>query len=604
MQWRNSILNEIQFEPWSSGGRLARLRKVPLLVLCCIAAAASAWGHATLLHMEPSANTRLSDRPERVRLSFNERVESVFNSIRVVDREGKRVDWGESRLVGEGDTLEVSLTQIDAGPYTVLWRVNSVDGHQVQGHYGFGLRSEPPDETGMGHFVAAEPAPLGGYYMPVVRWAGLSGLVLWLGGLSFRMLVFLPAVGAVVTAEDSGNDFIGAASRRSTWILWAGAISFLGSELLALGGHAVTFTGLPLVQAISPSTLATVLATTSYGQWFAIRMLGACALLVLCLWALRPFGSKRGENGFGPRTGPLTGAGYGALGGLILVTVPLTGHARAVSQAAFIAVGSDWAHLAATAVWIGGLVHFGAVVRLADHGGNGGAALLGNLAGRFSRLAQVAVGVLLLSGVYNAWLHLPSWISFLSTAYGRVLLGKLAVLVPILWIAAVNRQRAVPALQRFALDPRSAREWASRFRKLIGAETVLGIAVLALAALLTSLPPAATVTAAGPLTLSKRNADMTVGLRLDPNRVGTNRAWVKLQDLHGRAMSDAKRVTLYVRSLDMDMGLETIQAQPQTEGDYGAEVVLSMAGRWQVSVEVTPERGDTFVTEFQVSPTL
>ena len=97
---------------------------------------------------------------------------------------------------------------------------------------------------------------------------------------------------------------------------------------------------------------------------------------------------------------------------------------------------------------------------------------------------------------------------------------------------------------------------------------------------------------------------MTVGLRLDTNRVGTNRARVTLQDLQGRMDSGAKRVTLYVRSLDMDMGLETIQAQPSPEGEYGAEVVLSMAGRWQVSVEVTPSHGDTFVTEFQVSPTL
>jgi hypothetical protein len=77
-----------------------------------------------------------------------------------------------------------------------------------------------------------------------------------------------------------------------------------------------------------------------------------------------------------------------------------------------------------------------------------------------------------------------------------------------------------------------------------------------------------------------------------------------LKDFDGRTRTDARRVTIYVRSLDMDMGLETVQAEPSPGGTYEAKVLLSMAGRWLFSVEVSPPQGDTFLTEFRVPTTL
>jgi copper transport protein len=220
---------------------------------------------------------------------------------------------------------------------------------------------------------------------------------------------------------------------------------------------------------------------------------------------------------------------------------------------------------------------------------------------RFSQMAKVCVVVIVATGVYNAWLHMPSWSSFLTADYGRVLLGKIILLVPMLLAALINWKRVLPALLSFAPRPEVARQWLGRYAGLLRAETALGVAILALVAVLTTLPPASAVTAGGPATQTVRQGAVSVSLSLTPNKVGSNQAVVVLRDAGGAAIADARRVTIYLRSLDMDMGLETFQAQPTSDGNYGAEVNLSMAGRWLVSVEVSPARGDTFITEFRIS---
>jgi hypothetical protein len=52
------------------------------------------------------------------------------------------------------------------------------------------------------------------------------------------------------------------------------------------------------------------------------------------------------------------------------------------------------------------------------------------------------------------------------------------------------------------------------------------------------------------------------------------------------------------------MGLQSVQAEPSLDGSYEAEVMLSMGGRWLFSVEVSPQEGDTFLTEFRIPTTL
>jgi len=211
--------------------------------------------------------------------------------------------------------------------------------------------------------------------------------------------------------------------------------------------------------------------------------------------------------------------------------------------------------------------------------------------------------VLVITGIYAAWLHMPNWRSFVSTDYGRVLSTKLLMIIPLFLIGLLNWRCVLPALARYSSEPRVALAQTRRLAALIKAEATLGGAVLLAVAFLTGLPPSTAVAMNGPVSMSQRNADanISVALTLDSGQVGTRRVVVALRDSKGRMVTNAKRVTLYLAMLDMNMGLETVEAEPLADGTYQAELALTMPGRWRVSVEVSPARGDTFVTEFNFS---
>ena len=586
---------------------VARGTTKKVLISCCCFALWTAChvsvvqAHASILQTEPPSGSQLAEAPDKVRLSFNERVEAIFNSIEVLDQEGRRIDDGSPHVVGEGDTLELGLKTLGAGKYTVLWRVNSLDGHQVQGHFGFGVKSAPPTEADMSHLSGPRQSLSLKVFTLVVKWAGLTAMMIWLGGISFWIVVLRPSLQGHWQTVGGQPALILAAVQRTCRILWSGAFVFFIMQFMALVAQGMIFADLPLMKALSSSTIQTMLTMTSYGQWWSLRMLLTLGLLALCAWQMRSNVLRRSEDGSSVRSNFPLALGSGVIGGLMLVTIPMSGHARAVSKATALAVAIDWAHLAGTAIWIGGLVFMWAVVLIVQGSQDEKPEFLSKLVSRFSRVARICVLVLLVTGIYSAWLHIPSWRAFVSTAYGVALLIKLFLVILILLIAAVNWRRVLPALAGFSQQPETYRKWAGHFRSLIKTETVLGIAILVAVAVLTSLPPATAVAMAGPVDLSKRNEEITVNLKLDSVKVGTVHSVVTLQDSTGRTIADAKRVTLFVRMLDMDMALETVEAQATPTGTFQADIALGMAGRWSISVQVSPPHGDTFVTEFNIS---
>jgi len=365
------------------------------------------------------------------------------------------------------------------------------------------------------------------------------------------------------------------------------------TEALWLWGKTAAMIGATMRQAASWPSLAAVLTTTRLGEWWTIRAVSALVLLALSALLFRPavLAKLRDAGGVALFTVP---------GGAILASIAATGHAQAVSRGVLAAEAADCVHLAATVVWMGGLVHLLMALAIARSDSPEGREFLSRVTSRFSNVAQYCVLALVASGIYNTWLHVPSWSSFLSSDYGSVLTAKLVLVLVIVGIAAINRQRVVPALHAFAHLPEKAIEFIQRLRRLVSAEVVLGALILALVALLTNLPPAATVVAAGPVSLSRKSGDFTVALMMDPNKVGKNQAVVTLTGRDGQQVPSAKRVAVYLRSLDMDMGLETVEAQPSPDGNYQAEVAFSMAGKWLVTVEVSPPQGDAFTAEFTI----
>ena len=104
-------------------------------------------------------------------------------------------------------------------------------------------------------------------------------------------------------------------------------------------------------------------------------------------------------------------------------------------------VGLDVVHLAAGAMWLGGIA--GLVVSFRS--GTEPVCSLAQVV-RFSTIAVVTVLVVVGAGLGMAWIVLPSLDDLVTTGYGLALLTKVALVIPVIGLGAYNRRRLVPPM--------------------------------------------------------------------------------------------------------------------------------------------------------------
>ena len=105
------------------------------MLLTCAAGAAS--GHGMLERAIPAADSTVHGSPAEVTLSFSQALEPAFSTLRVVDAGGKQIDREDKSLGADARQLRVSLPPLAPGPYRVIWRVLSKDGHVSSGDLTF-----------------------------------------------------------------------------------------------------------------------------------------------------------------------------------------------------------------------------------------------------------------------------------------------------------------------------------------------------------------------------------------------------------------------------------------------------------------------------------
>jgi copper resistance protein C len=98
----------------------------------------AAHAHAFLDHADPKVGSTVAAPPGAARLWFTEPLEPAFSSIAVLDANGHRVDAGQPQPDAHDPLLlQVPLTRLAPGEYTVVWRAVSVDTHVTQGRFTF-----------------------------------------------------------------------------------------------------------------------------------------------------------------------------------------------------------------------------------------------------------------------------------------------------------------------------------------------------------------------------------------------------------------------------------------------------------------------------------
>lgn len=257
-------------------------------------------------------------------------------------------------------------------------------------------------------------------------------------------------------------------------------VTLTAASVLQLGLTAAAMSGLPSAQSLSADVLGEVLAHTSYGAAWRVRM---CLLAGGLVWlGLGPITARFGVNGKSVTTG-LNVAGA-VLSAALLASLVWTGHAAsAISRARWWPVGV--LHAVAAGTWPGGLLPLAwMLARAGDDLRLIPAAM--TVTRRFSRLSVVAVLTLAGSGLVNAG-GLIGWSAAGWTGpYGRLVWCKLVLFAVMVALGAANRRlirRAGPGE-----NPRTIR----RLLRHVALECVLAVLVLAASeALAMTAPPTA-----------------------------------------------------------------------------------------------------------------
>lgn len=552
----------------------ARTTRVLLAVAAVGASAATAWAHAELSRAEPVPDSVIAQAPLQVRLQFSEAVEATPDAIVVRGPDGARADGGNARARDDAPSrVEASLDARVQGTYAVEWHVLSGDGHPISGSYIFSVGA-------VSHAGPRAPAAAG---RDAVLWQAL-GRFLHLCALV--AMVGLPAFAMIVLRGP-----------ESAWQgrLWSyggfGAPLFAAAALVMLAGQSLAFAGNLRLASL------TALLATHWGWLWTGRLVLAVLLLA---------GSWNGA--WGTRAGRLATLGLAAA---LLLLTSLNGHAAA-SEPVWLWLSLDWLHLAASVVWIGGLLALAfvvapAIARTSESDRN---SALVRVVPRFSTVALACVQVLLLTGVFATWAHVEGPAALTRQSYGQTLLVKWALVALAMLPAAVNllviRPRIAVAASAAGGRPAPAR----LFARLVAVEAGLAILVLAAAALLSALPPARRASPAPPpapepptrpiLTLTENVGDTLVGLELAGSEGTFTRFGVFLQDEQGGTLNAAQ---VRLRATPPEGSSEpVVSMRTALDGDrHRCAAHLGPPGRWTIEVLWQADGGREQTASFSLS---
>jgi len=550
--------------------RAARLLAVvTIAVATALAIADPASAHATLSGSNPTPGAVLTKAPAAVTLHFDEGVSTLPESLRVLGPDGSRADAGILHQSGDGSDIAVDLRgATKQGSYFVSWRVVSADSHPISGAFTFAIGTTSP-----------APAPAastdGGSGVTIAlglsRWAGYLGLVLLLGGGVF-LSVCWPT---------------GWQQRRARLLLTVGWVVGLAAALLGLAMKGPDDAGLGLSQAGRWDLVTEVLGTT-YGKAVIARLL---LLAGIAIWL--------GLRARTPRA-PLRWAGA-LVAVALLATFAATGHASAGSGRV-LAFPSDMLHLAAMAVWVGGLVM---MVTVLLHRGQRADADAAAAVPTFSRLATGSVAVLVVTGTYQSWRQVGSFPALAGTTYGRELMVKLGLVAVALSFGAAARiwvrrhyasspaaSSPVMVYAASAEDPQDPRPPVTRTEVTPAAMRTLrrSVAVEAVIAALILAVTTALVATASARTAYRPSIAETLQLGPDTAQVSAVPAGDRKMDLHvfffgpKGAPTDPEEVTATLRLPDQDLGPLPVTLQGLGGGHEVGTVAVPVTGDWTLTV--------------------
>lgn len=544
-------------------GWRSRATLLILIGLAVVLTTGTVSSHAFIERSDPEANAVVPALPSQAQLWFTEPVEPKYSYAQLFDSSGKLIATPESQVSGDQKQMTLPLpANLAKGTYTIQYRnVSAADGHPNAGYVPFTI-------GGQADVVVPSPPVSASAGSPPIwlntlgRWLSLLGITGAVGALLCWQWVILPSI---VTIAGPRRERMTRVIRN--FALACVAIGLIGSMIaLVVQAMAIAITA-------SVASIVDTLRDTNYGHVWIIRVILLAALGIVlgrrALWYGQPGG--RSWN-------VATAAAVIALAPYALIS-----HAAAQPIGQPAAIAADWLHLLATSAWVGGLLALTVSLVLATRGVPAAQrrAVYAVAIPRFSTLAIASVLILALTGFYASWLEIGNLPALLDTSYGRTLLMKLGLLVPLLLLGAANLRVIGPRLQRNART-------GTQFGCTVTAEVILAIAILVVVGLLTSLPTAReTLTAkTGQSSFHVFDQGVHATIRVAPAAVGVNRYDADIGLEKGDLPEETKVLLRVSRKGDVE-GIREIKLAKSSAGHYTASgSELSVVGSWQLELLV------------------
>jgi len=624
---------------------------VPLVFTFSFGFIGKASGHSVPDTYSLSPNTLVQNSkefPNNITIIFSERPDPKVSYIHVTDSAGNRIDDGIFRITGVNErqaTVIVDKNKIEDGVYSISWlTLSKDDGHIAKGTYVVGVGpmsglTQTPSNTVMEHeerltpIVAAIKTPiiisqvciLGFVISHFIIWRGIHVLELRSTiydqiAVRFRKVIMFSAIAIILASTilimvqafditEKGTDYFGNVSsliyETSSGTVWIVRIVSSAAIVLAFGIY---------------SRVTRPISKDKEAEPVLYRM--KMTLLVIILLA-------------------------SSIG---IATNSLVSHSASVQSATQVAITTDFLHFCVASIWVGGLVYLsyvffpnltqissaisGKVQQIVEVGDSNSIILL--TLSRFSTAASISLGVIGITGLYLAWIHINSVGDLLYSDYGKVLIIKLSIALPVLLLGAYHQfwiRRIFNKLFPFS-TARQQQDTFSRnsntitndkvlfsIRTTIRFEAILALCILCAAAFLTVTPlpayqdnakynnnntpdsqiPSNTTTQKS-FVQELNNQGIPLTLQISPFQVGFNNFTVTIPEASQNS-SQISEVFIEFKKSDGSLGPIIAKLQRTSPGGYSiVGGYLSQPGQWDM--KITVQRSSAYDLNYRLSATV
>ena len=512
------------------------MRVLAVLVLSAgalVVGAGAAGAHVELTSSDPANGATITGPLERISLEFLNPVTPVEDQFVLLD--GAGTPLGIAQIVADNGAATIEIvpeSPLAEGAYGLKWAARAGDSHPRVGTVTFtvapaAVPAEDPGAIGSPTVPPAAPtaappaatdagateevaAGLEDALAPVdttgterlaagTRFLAYAGLLLSVGGVLYLALVHRGTY-----AEGRRLIFL---VRRAALLVFVGTLLELPFQAVILNGGSA--------DAIAAPDVYGKLLSGDFGGGVLLRLVGAVLVLAGMRMRLDAVTAEHQEtSGFRDRgrlahdedatieqeivdgrgevatrtrrtrpveshrvrveSSPLAMTGAAAL----VASVAFIGH-TASTDPRWLVIASAAVHVTAGGLWVAGVAMLAATLwRRHRRGVELEAALL---ATRFSVAAVAAVAVVAVTGLVLGVAIVGDIGALFSTEFGRILLVKVALVGVLVGLGAYNQRVLIPALER---PGRRSRAAAHRLRRVVTAEVVTFLAVIAATAVL------------------------------------------------------------------------------------------------------------------------